>query len=58
LNDAKKRTAFRAMDVALAFNGVRMTWDTVEVGDVIVQVAQGRMDSDAPAARLRAKAGD
>jgi death on curing protein len=56
-NDANKRTAFRAMDAALAFNGVPMEWDTVEVGDVIVRVAQGQMDSDALAAWLRAKAG-
>lgn len=56
-NDANKRTAFRAMDAALAFNGAPMEWDTVEVGDVIVRVAQGQVEADALASWLRAKAG-
>jgi death-on-curing protein len=56
-NDANKRTAFRAMDAALAFNGAPVEWDTVEVGDVIVRVAQGHMEADALASWLRAKAG-
>ncbi|HVG48225.1 MAG TPA: type II toxin-antitoxin system death-on-curing family toxin [Rubellimicrobium sp.] len=56
-NDANKRTAFRAMDAALAFNGAPVEWDTVEVGDVIVRVAQGHMEADALASWLRATVG-
>ncbi len=56
-NDGNKRTAFRAMDAALAFNGIVIAWDTVEVGDVIISVAQGGIDADALAAWLRGKAG-
>lgn len=55
-NDANKRTAFRAMNAALMLNGARIAWTVEEIGPVIVQVAQGRMDSDALAAWLRARA--
>lgn len=56
-NDANKRTAFRAMNAALAFNGVEIAWDTAEVGLLIVEVAQGRVDEAALAGWLRGKAG-
>jgi death-on-curing protein len=55
-NDANKRTAFRAMNAALAMNGERIAWSVEEVGPVIVEVAQGRMDEGRLAAWLRRKA--
>ena len=55
-NDANKRTAFRALNAALAMNGERIAWSVEEVGPVIVEVAQGRMDEGRLAAWLRRKA--
>jgi death on curing protein len=54
-NDGNKRTAFRVMDVALAFNGRMMVWDTEEVGRIIIRVAQGLMDEGALAEWLRGR---
>jgi death on curing protein len=42
-NDANKRTAFRAMNAVLAFNGVARRWQAEEVGDLIVRLAEGRL---------------
>jgi death-on-curing protein len=56
-NDANKRTAYQAMDVCLVLNGVRVGWTVEEVGPVVVEVAQGRMEAEALAAWLREKAG-
>lgn len=55
-NDANKRTAFRVMNAALAFNGVRIAWDVDEIGPLIVAVAQGAVDEMDLAAWLRGKA--
>jgi len=55
-NDANKRTAHRTMDTCLALNGVRIAWDVAEIGPLIVEAAQGRIDADALADWLRAKA--
>ncbi len=55
-NDANKRTAFRVMNAALAFNGVRIAWDLDEIGPLIVAVAQGAVDEMDLAAWLRGKA--
>ena len=55
-NDGNKRTAFRSMNAALAFNGVRLAWDMKEVGPVIVQVAQGLMNEAGLATWLRSLA--
>ncbi len=52
-NDGNKRTAFRAMDAALAFNGRQTDWDTEEVGQIIIRLAQGLMDEGALAEWLR-----
>lgn len=52
-NDGNKRTAFRVMDAALAFNGRMTSWDTEEVGQIIIRVAQGLMDEGALAEWLR-----
>jgi death-on-curing protein len=54
-NDGNKRTAFRVMDAALAFNGAERTWTTEEVGQIIIRVAQGMLDEGALAAWLRAR---
>ena len=54
-NDGNKRTAFRTMDAALAFNGRMMLWDTEEVGQIIIGVAQGFMDEAALAEWLRGR---
>jgi death on curing protein len=43
-NDGKKRTAFRAMDAALAMNGVVLPLDTLDIGPIIVRTAQGLLD--------------
>ncbi len=56
-NDGNKRTAFRTMNAALALNGVRMRWNTEEVGQIIVRCAQGRMEDGDLADWLREKAG-
>lgn len=56
-DDGSKRTAFRAMQIALHLNDIGVAWTDEEVGPVMVQVAQGRMDEGALAAWLRGKAG-
>ena len=56
-NDGNKRTAFRAMNAALALNGIRITWDTVEVGQAIIRCAQGVMADGDLADWLRVEAG-
>ncbi|MAM63060.1 type II toxin-antitoxin system death-on-curing family toxin [Maritimibacter sp. UBA3975] len=55
-NDGNKRTAHQAMDVCLTLNGIELDWHTEETGDLIIQVAQGRVHEDALADWLRAKA--
>jgi death on curing protein len=54
-NDGNKRTAFRVMDAALAFNGFQTEWNTEEVGRIIIRVAQGQMDEGALAEWLRVR---
>lgn len=56
-NDANKRTAYKTMIVCLHLNGIRIDHDTIEAGDLIRDVAQRRIDEDALADWLRAKAG-
>jgi len=43
-NDAKKRTALRSMDICLQLNGIFLKYDTVEMGQTIINVAQKRID--------------
>ncbi len=57
-NDANKRTAYRSLLACLDLNGITLSHDTVEAGDIIREVAQGRMDEDDLAAWLRKKAVD
>ena len=54
-NDGNKRTAFRAMNAVLATNGVRIDWNTEEVGQIVIRVAQGKMDEAALAEWLRGR---
>ena len=52
-NDGNKRTAFRTMNAALAFNGVRLGWNFEEIGPLIIKVAQGHVDEGELAGWLR-----
>ena len=45
-NDANKRTAFATMDICLAINGIELLYDTVEAGDIMINVAQNLIDED------------
>jgi death-on-curing protein len=56
-NDANKRTAYRAMIVCLKLNGVNITHDAKEAGDMIIRLAQGIIGADEMAAWLRQGAG-
>lgn len=56
-NDANKRTAYQALDTAMVLNGVRVAWTVDELGPLIVEVAQGRVDEAALAEWLRRRAG-
>lgn len=55
-NDANKRTAFRAMHVVLALNGVQMLFETEETGQAIIRAAQRLMDEGELALWLRQRA--
>lgn len=55
-NDGNKRTAFQSMDICLDINGIAINWNTVEIGDTIIRLAQGHMQEEDFAAFLRAKA--
>ena len=57
-NDANKRTAYRTMLAIVDLNGRAIAHDTIEAGDIIREVAQGRMDEEDLAAWLRRKAVD
>lgn len=54
-NDAKKRTAHQLMDVCLDLNGIEIPWSVEEIGPIIIEVAQGKMDEAALAEWLREK---
>lgn len=54
-NDANKRTAYATMELCLNLQGERIDFDTEEVGDVIIKVAQGHMDESELATWLRTK---
>ena len=43
-NDANKRTAYRAMTACLEANDIKVGFDTEEIGQVIIKVAQGLID--------------
>jgi death-on-curing protein len=52
-NDGNKRTAHQTMDVCLDLNGIEITWDTVEVGNQIIALAQGVIHEEDLAEWLR-----
>lgn len=54
-NDGNKRTAYASMELCLCLNGESIEFDTVEVGDLIIKVAQGHMDESELATWLRNK---
>lgn len=54
-NDGNKRTAFHVMDAVLVFNERMTSWNTEEVGQIIIRVAQGLMDEGALAEWLRGR---
>jgi len=43
-HDANKRTAFTAMDICLALNGIELQYNANEAGPLIVKAAQGIVD--------------
>ena len=55
-HDANKRTAFAAMDICLALNGISLDYNAAEVGSLIVKAAQGIVDELELADWLRTKA--
>lgn len=57
-NDGNKRTAHQSMDICLDLNGVEITWNTEEIGQQIIRLAQGLIDEDAMAQWLRTKSGE
>ena len=57
-NDGNKRSAFRVMNAVLALNGIQFTWDTVEVGQIIIRAAQGQVEEPDLADWLRSKTPD
>jgi death-on-curing protein len=56
-NDGNKRTAFRAMNAALRLNGIAISWNTEEVGQIVIRCAQGLMEDGDLADWLRERAG-
>jgi death on curing protein len=54
-NDGNKRTAFRVMDACFVLNGITITWNTEEVGQIIIRCAQGMMEDGDLADWLRGK---
>ena len=52
-NDANKRTAHSAMEYCLLVHDVNIYFITNEVGDMIIAVAQGKVDEQTLAAWLR-----
>jgi len=55
-NDGNKRTAFRTLDACLTFNDTAQTWNTEEVGQIIIRCAQGLMNEVQLAEWLRERA--
>jgi death-on-curing protein len=55
-NEGNKRTAFRAINAALALNGIRIDWNTEEIGKIIIRCAQGLMEDGDLADWLRSMA--
>lgn len=56
-NDGNKRTAFRTMQIALWVNGIKALFSVEEVGPLIIDVAQGKVEAEDLAEWLRGKVG-
>lgn len=54
-HDANKRTAFTAMDICMALNGIDLEYDAEEVGSLIIRAAQGIVDEAELAEWLRSQ---
>ena len=54
-NDANKRNAFACMDVCLSLNDIDLDYDHVEIGNLIISVAQGVVDELELSAWLRSQ---
>ena len=52
-NDGNKRTAFRSMYAALVLNGVDILFETEDVADRIILLAQGKLEAETLAEWLR-----
>ena len=55
-NDGNKRTAFESMNFCLYLHGINIIWDTEDVGDRIIALAQGVLQEEDLADWLRIKA--
>jgi len=53
-NDGNKRTAFRSMDAILALHGVNIFFETEDIADRIILLAQGKLEAEDLAEWLRA----
>ena len=52
-NDGNKRTEFAALDACLDLNGIEIQWDTSEIGDKIIQLAQSKLSEEQLAEWMR-----
>ncbi len=43
-NDANKRTAFASMDAVLALNGIELSYESEEAGDMVRKIVLGHAD--------------
>lgn len=55
-NDGNKRTTHQSMDTCLTLNGIEITWDAQEIGQIIIRCAQGLMEDGDLADWLRDRA--
>lgn len=53
-NDGNKRTAFRSMYAALVLNGVHISFETEDIADRIILLAQSKLEAESLAEWLRA----
>lgn len=54
-NDGNKRTAFESMSFCLEMHGILLDWPAQEIGDLIIALAQRRIDDGTLADWLRAR---
>ncbi|MFQ6550094.1 type II toxin-antitoxin system death-on-curing family toxin [Aestuariibius sp. 2305UL40-4] len=55
-NDANKRTAHQSMDVCLDLNGVQIAWTVDDIGPLIIELAQRKLEGEDLADWLRDQA--